>query len=114
MQRDDGNGGGGGGGAAAFATLEDDSSVVGGAHAGFNWQNAQWVHGVEADIGAVEETYEYVASLRGRLGWAYEQVLLYATAGVALAKDDSFDGTLFVGNGGNGNPGNERREGNAA
>lgn len=94
-----GGGGGAGGGAAAFATLEDDSSVVGGAHAGFNWQNGHWVHGVEGDIGAVEETYEYVASLRGRLGWAYEQVLLYATAGVAFAKDDSFNGTVFVGGG---------------
>ena len=97
-----GGGGGGGGGAAAIATLEEDSSVVGGAHLGINWQNGHWVFGAEGDISAVEDTYEYIASLRARLGWAYEQVLLYATGGVALAKDDSFDGTLFVGAGGNG------------
>jgi len=106
-------GGGGGGGAAALATLEDDSSVVGGAHAGFNWQNGQWVHGVEGDIGAVEDTYEYVASLRGRLGWAYEQVLLYATAGVAFAKNDGFDGTVSVGGGSSGNDGASSASGGA-
>ena len=97
-----GGGGGGGGGGAAIATFEEDSSIVGGLHAGINWQAGQWVFGAEGDISAVEDTYDYIASLRGRLGWAYEQVLLYATGGLALAKDDSFDGTLFVGNGSNG------------
>ena len=102
-----GGGGGGGGGAAALAALEDDASLVGGAHAGFNWQNAQWVYGVEADIAAVEDTYEYVASLRGKLGWAYEKVLLYATAGVAFAKNDGFNGTVSVGGGIDGDNGED-------
>ena len=102
-----GGGGGGGGGSAAFASFEDDASLIGGGHAGINWQSDQWVYGVEGDIGAVEDSYEYVASLRGRLGWAYDQVLLYATAGLAFAKNDGFNGTVVTGDGTGGNDGQD-------
>jgi hypothetical protein len=92
-----GGGGGGSGGSAALAVFGDDSLVTGGGHVGFNWQSQNWVYGIEGDIGAVEDVYDYVASLRGRVGWAADNVLLYATTGVAFARNDSFNGKVFVG-----------------
>lgn len=92
-------GGGGGGGGAALATFEEDSSFLGGLHVGTNWQRAQWVWGLEGDIDFVEHSYEYIASLRGRIGYAFKDTLIYGTAGVAVAKNDSFNGAVVIGNG---------------
>jgi outer membrane immunogenic protein len=75
----------------------DNDGVVGGAHAGFNWQTANLVFGIETDIeganikgsgtgslGLPHETeVQWVGSTRGRLGIAYDRSLFYATAGVA-------------------------------
>jgi opacity protein-like surface antigen len=79
---------------------------MGGIHAGFNAQNQNWVYGIEGDIGAVEDVYDYVASLRGRAGWATDKVLLYGTAGVAFARNDSLNGKVFLG-AGNGSDGGD-------
>jgi hypothetical protein len=100
-----GGGGGGGGGSAALATFADDSSLLGGVHAGVNWQRTQWVWGLEGDIDFSQDPYQYVASLRGRLGYASDQTLFYAGAGVAAAKNDGFSGRVAVGGGADGGAG---------
>lgn len=84
----------------------DDSGVVGGLHAGYNWQISQMVVGVEGDISwfgagaasravAVDQVAfagfseklssetNWLATLRGRVGYSFGSVLAYATAGVA-------------------------------
>jgi outer membrane immunogenic protein len=72
---------------------------VGGSHAGFNLQYGQFVLGVEGDGewanisgndngigGAVDTTtLTWMASARGRLGIAWNQVLIYGTGGFAWA-----------------------------
>jgi len=71
-----------------------------GIHAGYNWQSGPWVFGLEGDIshigGAhrryfnpalnsadVQTSIDWLASIRGRLGVAFDPVLIYATGGVA-------------------------------
>jgi outer membrane immunogenic protein len=81
-------------------------SFIGGGQLGYNWQTGPIVFGIEGDIDAqhwnttqvlttfasgtvfvpgdfftVESTWQ--ASLRGRLGYAWDRFLLYATGGVA-------------------------------
>jgi outer membrane immunogenic protein len=96
-----------GGGFIAFGS-EDASGVVGGGHAGYNWQMGNIVLGLEADIegtslnktsttyffaggGLVPGVYSHgtdinwQGSLRPRLGYAMGPALLYVTGGVAFA-----------------------------
>lgn len=80
-----------------------DEALSAGVHIGYNWQTpSNWVYGVEADLGIVNDEFEvvddenpdltdYLATVRGRLGIAYGNSLLYTTAGVAfLGYDDEF------------------------
>jgi outer membrane immunogenic protein len=87
-----------------------DGIALGG-HAGYNWQTGSWVYGLEGDatvtpgwqksvcafkappFGAgsctrfvVSSQLEWLASVRGRLGMAFDRTLVYATGGVAFAK----------------------------
>jgi outer membrane immunogenic protein len=88
----------------------DDSSWIAGGQVGYNWQapGSPWVFGVEGDIDAQDFsrtrvlgvgippnflagdafTFEskWQASLRGRIGYAIDRVLLYATGGVAFTQ----------------------------
>lgn len=82
----------------------DASGGFGGGQIGYNWQGAfgsSFVVGVEADIqgadisdtvngttligftGAVRQDLDWFGTVRGRLGWAWDQALIYATGGFA-------------------------------
>jgi len=78
------------------------NGAIAGVHAGYNWQYGQLVFGVEGDISGVfghswskivcnlsncdtqiHGEMQGLASIRGRLGWAFDRTLIYATGGVA-------------------------------
>ncbi|CAN0423381.1 unnamed protein product, partial [Phaeothamnion confervicola] len=76
------------------------SGIVGGFHTGFNHQMDALVLGIEGDITLVDwsdrqtksDGYEvmsgdvnFLASVRGRAGIAFDNILLFGTAGLALA-----------------------------
>jgi outer membrane immunogenic protein len=78
----------------------DPAGAFAGGHVGFNYQIGALVLGAEADLeasnlegstafSAFDQTYFFnvkadaLASLRGRAGWARDQLMLYGTAGVA-------------------------------
>jgi outer membrane immunogenic protein len=96
------------------------SGPVGGGHAGFNWQVNQFVFGMEGDVDAVgvrsntngnpfflpffgfannvNWRTQVGGSIRGRIGWAWDRVLLYGTGGVAFMNfrlTENFPGVLF-------------------
>lgn len=76
----------------------------GGAQVGYNWQMDAFVFGVEADfggMGASDETggagnpqywnglgtdYDWLATVRGRIGYAWDRVLVYGTGGLAVSQ----------------------------
>ena len=71
---------------------------LGGVHVGYNFQVDRWVIGAEADVsfgdvtGAVGPITNFsvdtMASVRARLGYAFDNILPYATAGVGFAWAD--------------------------
>jgi outer membrane immunogenic protein len=67
-----------------FEEEDDDVAFIGGVHVGYNWQRDSSVFGIEADVSFADE-FDYLATLRARLGYASGNFLLYATAGVAFA-----------------------------
>jgi outer membrane immunogenic protein len=69
---------------------DDDATFLAGVHVGYNWQKASnLVLGVEGDV-SFGDDIDYLASLRGRLGWAAGPTLFYATGGVAfIGLDDN-------------------------
>jgi outer membrane immunogenic protein len=84
-----------------------DQSFVGGAQIGYDWQtNGPWMIGVEADYSFIDDKVsdeaggkgsfsDYIASVRGRLGYALDRTLLYATGGIAfLGLDDDVSGQV--------------------
>jgi outer membrane immunogenic protein len=107
---------------ASFADLNEAGDfeadgLVGGAHAGFNYQFGSVVVGVEGDIEAagidgerrfadlfgaglvdtlaVESQINVQGSIRARLGLALDRALIYATGGVALAHVENTYTTTF-------------------
>jgi hypothetical protein len=103
-------------------TRNFDTSFTGGAQIGYNWQFNQWVFGLEADFNYVglDNTFafsaptsssgtsvtvaqstsvDWLATFRGRLGFAINNVLLYGTGGLAVGKVgfDSAIGMIFSG-----------------
>ena len=89
--------------AGAFGSTSQRGGLVGG-QIGYNWQavGSPWVFGVEADSawanieesasftsGGVTATassnVNYLGSARGRVGYAWDRALLYATGGVGWA-----------------------------
>ena len=82
---------------ATALTDTDADGFVGGAFAGINFQNGAFVYGAEADLGysgadGTEATTGAVAeqgvfgSLRARLGYSFDPLLVYATAGGAATQ----------------------------
>lgn len=74
------------------------NGIVGGAQAGFNWQINNFVLGAEGDVSAtdwsdskvatgddaeISADADLLASLRARVGFAVDTLLIYATAGAA-------------------------------
>lgn len=85
--------------------------ALGGIYAGYNFQSGNWVYGVEGDIEAsgangdntdwccgdnTTARIRWQGSLRGRLGYAFSNNLVYASGGLALGdiKTEYFDGGL--------------------
>ena len=79
------------------------SGFTGGIQGGYNWQSGPWVYGVESDFnlsGASDKFANYQFSnpwfgtLRGRAGFAINNVFLYGTAGLALGVSTVSNGGL--------------------
>jgi outer membrane immunogenic protein len=114
----------GGGGAAAIdgvtpVTL-DPSGFIGGAQAGYNWQFGSAVVGIEGDVNWLRGTAgrtlggfavinpsdvmtnstqsNFLATVRPRLGWAFDRVLVYVTGGYAYGRLQTSDTFGFFGN----------------
>src|SRR6185369_2699614 len=77
------------------------SGFAGGIQAGYNWQTGPWLFGVEGDIQAsgAEDTFApwkfsnpWFGTLRGRVGYAMNNILLYGTGGLAYG---GIKGNLF-------------------
>jgi outer membrane immunogenic protein len=71
------------------------SGFEGGVQAGYNWQSGPWVFGVEGDIEATgaADTFApwkfsnpWFGTLRGRAGYAVNNVLFYGTGGLAFGE----------------------------
>ncbi len=60
-----------------------EKELIEGVHAGYNWQRGHTVFGLEGDV-SFGDSFDYLASFRGRLGWAENNWLFYGTGGVAL------------------------------
>jgi outer membrane immunogenic protein len=93
---------------APFSDSQDVNGVIGGGQIGINWQVANWVFGLESDIqasgqkgsssgtfGAAGDTFafsadhklEWFGTSRVRIGFLpVENILLYATGGVAYGQ----------------------------
>jgi outer membrane immunogenic protein len=72
------------------------SGFVGGVQGGYNWQQASpWVFGIEGDIQATgaDDTFApwkfsnpWFGTVRGRVGYAFNNVLFYGTGGLAVGE----------------------------
>jgi len=84
-----------------------DSSFMGGGQIGCQWQSGAWVWGIEGDFDGTDLRRSFIApvtvlapflpgdtvdfknrwqaSIRGRLGYAWDRFMIYATGGVAFA-----------------------------
>ena len=104
------------GNATPQANSLDSTGVIGGIHAGYNWQMTQWVFGVEADwdwtnarngfcrptddlatpcadngrgVLTFNQKTEWLGSARARVGYAWDRFMLYGTGGAAWGKIDT-------------------------
>lgn len=82
-------------------TDNNSAGVIGGLEAGYNWQVSNWVLGLEADISFSSlnhtasgffstDTYQsqldWLSTVRGRIGYAFDRWLVYGTGGGAFAQ----------------------------
>jgi outer membrane immunogenic protein len=68
------------------------SGVLGGIQGGYNWQSGQFVLGADADLqlSTADDTFApyqfsnpWFGTVRGRVGWAFNNILVYGTGGLA-------------------------------
>ena len=92
---------------SANAAASKPAGVIGGGQIGYNWQQGQWLAGLEADFSGTdirstsdfsglvgvtrfvhtEQRLDWLATFRGRIGvLAAPQFLLYATGGLAVGQ----------------------------
>jgi outer membrane immunogenic protein len=78
------------GGDLSLPSPSEDQILIG-LHGGYNWQVQQIVLGIEGDVSFSNDA-NYLASIRGRLGFApWDRLLLYGTAGAAfIGLDEPF------------------------
>jgi outer membrane immunogenic protein len=98
---------------------QDDTDGTGGVQAGYNFQFGSVVAGVEADIGrgpdrrnnlniavlpaplvgsftgSVNSKADFVGTVRGRLGFAFDRFLVYGTGGFAYANTETQTDVIF-------------------
>ncbi len=88
-------------------TPSTERAIGGQLYGGFNMQNNQLVYGAEADIGysgnenvsgGVTTKQGFNGSVRGRLGYDLNPVLVYGTAGLAVGNVKAKDATSEVNN----------------
>jgi outer membrane immunogenic protein len=100
-----------------FRAGVNPDGILGGVQAGYNWQAGSFVFGLEGDIsftdwsasttvfdaefddvnglgpgdayGTASTDIDFLASVRGRVGYAMDSVLIYGTGGIAWAKADA-------------------------
>lgn len=75
-------------GAQLSISDNSENGVIGGAHLGYNLQGAHILYGIEADADFGQDI-NFLGSLRARLGWAGERVLVYGTTGIAFINADA-------------------------
>lgn len=87
---------------AALTNSYSANGFLAGVHLGYNHQIDQFVVGIEGDIewadldgddngagGTVDETdFNWTGSIRARLGYAFDRLLVYGTGGIAFASID--------------------------
>ena len=104
----------------------NDTGFTGGAQIGYNWQFGALVLGVEADINYLDrgngdrgytilnlagtgndltvrgngKGSDYFGTLRGRIGYAFDRTMIYATGGLAYSDGGNRSGGAIVTNGG--------------
>ncbi len=71
------------------------SGLAGGVQAGYNWQTGPWVFGAEGDIqiSGADDTFApwkfsnpWFGTARGRVGYAFSNILFYGTGGLAFGE----------------------------
>lgn len=73
----------------------DGDGILGGVYAGYNYQMGNFVMGVEGDalfgevdpnnlLDQVDQDIDFMATIRGRLGYAHDRTMAYITGGVAF------------------------------
>ncbi len=71
------------------------SGITGGIEAGYNWQTGPWVFGIEGDINltGANDTFApwkfsnpWFGTVRGRAGYAFNNILFYGTGGLAFGE----------------------------
>lgn len=82
----------------------DFSGGLGGILSGYNFQNGNFVFGIDSDfsftsidepIGSGSVELNTLSTVRGRVGYAFDRVLPYVTGGLAYSSVDIFGGPGF-------------------